>query len=169
VHESVLRFTMQNLFDHEVRDKRVLEVGSMNVNGSVRPFVESLKPASYEGIDIAAGPGVDRVYDVSHGLKLMAYDLVISTEMLEHAEHWETSFRAMFDGARETVLLTARGPGFQYHNPPDYWRFRPDDLLRVVPKGWRVAQCIQDPQVPGVFLKAVRIGASVGVEKAKIL
>lgn len=38
---------------------RVLEIGSLDINGSVRMFFP--EPARYVGIDVAEGPGVDRV------------------------------------------------------------------------------------------------------------
>lgn len=165
MHESVLRFVMANLFPHEVKGKRILEVGSMNVNGSVRPWVESLQPLSYHGVDIAPGPGVDEVHNVSLGIKGV-FDVVISTEMLEHAEEWQAALMNMFEAARETLILTCRGPGFPYHNPPDFWRFRCDDLARAVPEDFVATQIIQDPQVRGVFLKAVRRGYCLEVEGA---
>ena len=41
----------------------MLEVGSLNVNGSIRPMIESRGPRSYLGVDVLDGPGVDRVVD----------------------------------------------------------------------------------------------------------
>jgi hypothetical protein len=158
MHESVLQFVSGCLYRNEVEGKSVLEVGSYNVNGSVRGLVMAYNPASYLGIDICEGPGVDEVHDVAQGLG-GGYDLVISTEMLEHAEHWQKSLASMVEATKETLILTARGPGFPRHNPPDFWRFRPHDLTRAVEGlGLRVVLCGGDPQVPGVFLKAVRPG-----------
>lgn len=157
MHESVIQFVSGCLYRNEVEGKSVLEVGSYNVNGSVRGLVMAYQPASYLGIDIAEGPGVDKVCPVTDHYQV--HDLVISTEMLEHAQNWQGSLRAMCDNTGETLILTARGPGFPYHNPPDYWRFRPHDLTRAVEYfGLKVVLCGGDPQVPGVFLKAVRPG-----------
>lgn len=157
MHESVIQFVSGCLYRNEVEGKSVLEVGSYNVNGSVRGLVMAYQPKSYTGIDIAEGPGVDIVCPVSRWTAEV--DLVISTEMLEHSEDWETDLAIMCRKAGETLILTARGPGFPYHNPPDYWRFRPHDLTRAVEYfGLKVVLCGGDPQVPGVFLKAVRPG-----------
>ena len=49
----------------DVAGREVLEVGAFDVNGSIRPFVESLQPGRYVGVDIAPGPGVDEVVDAS--------------------------------------------------------------------------------------------------------
>ena len=48
----VLEFFMDNVNVEEFKDKRVLEVGSKYVNGSVRPFIERfLGPKEYIGAD----------------------------------------------------------------------------------------------------------------------
>lgn len=66
----------------------VIEVGSYDVNGSVRPGIETHNPASYLGVDISAGPRVDLVSDVGDlpALYPDGFGLVVSTEMLEHVE-----------------------------------------------------------------------------------
>jgi hypothetical protein len=153
-----MQFVASVLYRNEVEGKSVLEVGSYNVNGSVRGLVMAYNPASYLGIDICEGPGVDKIHDISKGLD-EKFQLVISTEMLEHAEYWQSSLSNIVEATLDTLILTARGPGFPRHNPPDYWRFRPHDLTRAVEcLGLRVVLCVADPQVPGVFLKAVRPG-----------
>lgn len=157
MHESVLTFCFQALGPAEVEGKSVLEVGSANVNGSVRPQIEAMKPRKYVGIDLAHGPGVDVVCAVENLPDDVDADLVVSCEMLEHAQDWKAAFARMARAARETLVLTCRGPGFPYHNPPDYWRFTPSDLWRasILCGLWPVYSA-WDPQVPGVFLKAVR-------------
>jgi hypothetical protein len=158
MHESVLKFVMSALQPHEVAGKSVLEVGSYNVNGSVRPYIESLGPSRYLGIDICEGPGVDLVEDITTSSRNVSFDVVISTEMLEHAEDWYAALSRMQQLCNETLILTARGPGFPFHNPPDHWRFTCDDIRRVLHPGVRICHLGPDPQVPGVFLKAVRPG-----------
>ena len=49
---AVIRFARAALTESDVRGRSVLEIGALDVNGSVRPVVESLHPASYTGIDI---------------------------------------------------------------------------------------------------------------------
>ena len=45
-----------------VKGIRVIELGSRNVNGSVRPLLqEKLKPEFYVGVDAMPGPDVDVV------------------------------------------------------------------------------------------------------------
>lgn len=72
---------------------RVLEVGSWDVNGSVRSF---FKNADYVGVDVADGPGVDMVSrgeDIS--LPPDSFDVTISCECFEHNSAWSATFRNM--------------------------------------------------------------------------
>jgi SAM-dependent methyltransferase len=163
MHQSVLDFVARTLTPEDVHGKSVLEVGSANVNGSVRPQIEAMGPSSYLGIDLAPGSGVDRAVpggvEDFQARESAPFDLVISCEMLEHAERWEKAFRAMAKlvapGGR--LILTARGPGFPFHNPPDHWRFTPSDLWRAsVLCGLWPWRCESDPQAAGVFLRADR-------------
>lgn len=60
-HISCLSFGIKNLNKEEIENKRFLEVGSLCVNGSLRPFIENFNPMEYIGIDIEKGSGVDLV------------------------------------------------------------------------------------------------------------
>src|SRR6266702_6452518 len=99
MHGSVLGFFVNALNNSEVRHRSVLEVGSGNVNGSVRPIICARGPASYLGVDIAEGDGVDRVIDATkliEELEPAGYDVVVSTEMMEHVEDWQTTIANLF-------------------------------------------------------------------------
>lgn len=63
----------------------VVEIGSYNVNGSVRPLFADC--AQYVGIDVRPGRDVDLVWDGIAPLELPAgtVDIVVSAETLEHA------------------------------------------------------------------------------------
>lgn len=70
---------------------QVLEIGSYDVNGSVRSIFDSV---NYTGVDLVAGPGVD-VVQSGHlvDLKKNRFNLVISSECFEHNPYWnETLF-----------------------------------------------------------------------------
>ena len=157
MHDSVLAFCRKVIHPDEVAGKTVLEVGSAYINGSVKPQLIAMGPARYVGVDLNAGPNVDVVCAVEHLPDECEADLVVSCELLEHAENWKDAFRRMCALARETLVLTCRGPGFPKHNVPDWWRFTPPDLAMAARAcGMKVVACEPDPQVPGVFLKAIR-------------
>lgn len=134
-----------------------LEVGSLDVNGSVR----SLFSGPYTGLDMREGPGVDVVgYANLLPFEDASFDTVISTEMLEHDP---TPWRSLAEMGRVLrpgghLILTTRGNGFGLHNEPsDYFRYMPAamplllDLASCEPLAMQ-----EDPQVPGVFMHGVR-------------
>lgn len=158
MHESVLAFGRKELTEELVRGKHVLEVGSLNVNGSLRSHVEALGPASYWGIDIQEGPGVDEVLDCCQlgelGVRVL-YDLIICTEMLEHAPDWRKAINEIKDALLPGgyLLLTTRSKGFPLHcYPEDHWRFSEEDMRQIF-ADFR-AEVSPDPQTHGVFVMA---------------
>src|SRR5215510_8838114 len=127
MHQSVLEWVSGITRRYDFAGQEVLEVGSLNINGSVRPFFEGA--GTYTGIDLREGPDVDLVMN-SHDLQFPdeSFDLVISTEMLEHDDRFWASLEEMGRVLKKEGLLiiTARGNGFMPHEyPHDYWRFMP--------------------------------------------
>lgn len=63
-------------------DKCVLEIGSLNINGTVRQFFDR---CVYVGVDVGSGPGVD-VVCLGHEYDMPAnsFDVAISCECFEH-------------------------------------------------------------------------------------
>lgn len=138
---------------------RVIELGSLDVNGSVRPLVGVLKPSEYVGVDLRPGPGVDVAGDVCSGFlqdRYGQFDIVISAETLEHVQTWPLFVHEMKRLAKPGghILLTCRSPGFELHNHPgDYWRFTADDLSEAF-DDCKIVACDTDPEAPGAFLHA---------------
>jgi SAM-dependent methyltransferase len=91
-HISVLEFFIKNIEAKEFDGKRILEVGSKYINGSVRPLIEkffSLK--EYIGIDIESGKFVDLILPAENLLWYFGsetFDVIIATELLEHIMDW---------------------------------------------------------------------------------
>jgi SAM-dependent methyltransferase len=85
------------------KDPSVLEVGSYDVNGSVRTFFE--RPVRYVGVDWRPGPGVDQV-SLAHEMSFEEpFDVVISASMLEHDRHWQRSLSSMVKHLKEDGIL----------------------------------------------------------------
>lgn len=135
MHDSVIQFVRDIGTPERIRGKRILEVGSYNVNGSARDILEPYDPDEYYGVDLSKQDHyVDEVLDATRLVERFgkeSWDVVVSNEMLEHAEHW----KGTLDGIKEVLkpggllILTARGPGFPLHcHPHDYWRFTTDDI-----------------------------------------
>ena len=96
----------------------VIEIGSRDVNGSIRDLFPS---ASWLGIDIAPGPGVDIVCDATEWDTLRRVDLLICCETFEHAPNWREiviqSFPWLSGGGR--CIFTAAGLGRMPHSAVD--------------------------------------------------
>jgi len=92
MHMSVIEFFTEEVKIEEFRGKRVLEVGSKYVNGSVRPPIEKfLSPREYIGADIEPGKYVNVVVSAEELVNYFgteSFDVVITTELLEHVNDW---------------------------------------------------------------------------------
>jgi len=103
----------QRVFFNWLKDRRtvffyggkVLEVGSLNLNGTVRDFFNY--PEEYIGIDLEMGPGVDiaaqgQDFDYPDGY----FDVTVSAECFEHNPYWKETFSNMYRMTRPLGLLT---------------------------------------------------------------
>jgi SAM-dependent methyltransferase len=142
-----------------VRGKRLLEVGSFDVNGTIRPGLEALGPAQYVGIDMRQGPGVDIVCDaaeIDRRFGADAFDVVVSTELLEHAREWKKiihNFKYILKPGG-LLVVTTRSYGVDFHRHPyDFWRYEKDDFERIF-SDMDVEDLQLDPTDPGIFIKA---------------
>ncbi len=116
----------------------ILDVGSYDVNGTLRPFAP--ERARYTGVDRSAGPGVDVVNDDPFGLPFRSnsVDLVVSTSCLEHDPMFWATFaemaRVVKPGGFVYVSAPVNGP--VHRHPLDCWRFYPDAAAGLC--GWAV-------------------------------
>jgi SAM-dependent methyltransferase len=82
---------------------KILEVGSYDVNGSVRTL---LPQSHYLGLDLLQGPGVDLVSsDGSIPSDIGSFDIAISCECFEHNPYWPDTLKAMLDRVVDNGLL----------------------------------------------------------------
>ena len=81
-------------YPHYFHRRTVLEVGSLNINGSLREFFDH---CTYLGVDLGPGKDVDLAIGPIHMAQhhLCAHDMVVSANMLEHDVHWKDSLIAM--------------------------------------------------------------------------
>lgn len=161
MHPSVIDFVKRVLSAEEVKGADVLEVGSCDVNGSVRPYIERLRPRRYLGVDAEPGPSVDRVVDCEKLTTEVAglWQIVISTEMLEHVRDWQTCMEQLAEIVKPggLLLITTRSPGFPYHPfPEDHWRFTCGDMVIIQSElNLKLLEVEDDlPQCPGVLTLA---------------
>lgn len=127
-----IRFLKQ-LFPSYFQDKRVLEIGSLDISGSIRQFFDQ---CNYVGLDVAPGKGVDVVcqgqeYDAPDA----SFDVVVSCEVMEHNPYWAETIRNMVrlckpDGM---VVITCATLGRTEHGTA---RSNPGSSPLTVAQGW---------------------------------
>lgn len=114
-HQSQLDFvaSVKARFPKYFEDKRVLEIGSLDINGSVRQFFSN---CTYIGVDLGEGKGVDLV---SKGEDLIfpkdSFDVSISCECFEHNPEWVKTFDNMVRMTDGLVIMTCATTGRPEH------------------------------------------------------
>jgi SAM-dependent methyltransferase len=106
----------------------IVEIGSQDVNGSIR----EVAPATYNyiGLDFAAAKGVDIVLPDAYHFPFEndTVDIIVTSSCFEHAEFFWVTFlegiRILKPGGLFYINAPSKG---QYHAyPQDCWRFYPD-------------------------------------------
>jgi SAM-dependent methyltransferase len=132
----------KRLEPHSIPVFKVLDVGSQDVNGTLRPIFEE-RGIEYTGLDVVDGKNVDVVYS---GPELPfddnSFDAIVSNSCFEHDLRWwktlEEIHRATKPGGM--IIIGACSLGFPYHGDPeynfrDYYRFTEDAYWDYILKG----------------------------------
>jgi len=135
-HSYCIKWGVEHLNVEEIRNKRVLEVGSYDVNGSYRYFVERLNPKEYIGVDIMEGPGVDLVCPAENLADHFGenyFDLLISTCTLEHVRDWKSAISNIKRVCKPNGIIISIAPSvWPIHEfPHDFWRYRKKDMVNI--------------------------------------
>jgi SAM-dependent methyltransferase len=127
---AIIQFVADAKHSLNIDSGRVLEVGSANINGSVRSIFSDA--AEYIGVDRVPYLGVDRIVN-SHELLdvfgVASFDTVVCCEMLEHDQLPWVTVQQMHAVLKVGGYLFVSTPtfGFPLHrHPKDYWRFGED-------------------------------------------
>jgi len=110
------------------------------------------------GVDMTMGPGVDIICDAVDLIERFennSFDIVVSAEMLEHAEDWKAAIHNIKTVCKPggTILLTARSRGFLYHGcPEDFSRFEVKDMIHIF-SDCTLTGIMSDYIAPGIFIK----------------
>ena len=169
-HQAQRYFCARLLRDPRVTlpaSPRVLDAGSLDINGGNRWMFPGAE--EYIGIDIGAGRGVDIVCDARdfedpRWLRLvtsdgedgaerapLGFDVVVSTEMLEHCDGWHIALRNLYRQLRPggLMVLTWAGPGRPEHGTRksepksspftnDYYRnLTPEEVVAALGGSWQ--------------------------------
>ena len=115
-------------------DALVLDVGSLDLNGSLRATIES-RGWKYVGLDVVPGANVDHVARDPYRYSLPeCADLIISNATIEHVGLPWRWMRALADCAAHSARVIVMCPwNMEPHaTPRDYWRILPDGLAALM-------------------------------------
>lgn len=111
---------------------KIADIGSMDVNGSLKSlFLQN--NWSYVGCDLSKGKNVDLVLDslyLWNGIKSNTFDVVVSTQVLEHVQHpwrWIKEIERIVKPNGLVYICTPNTIGFHEY-PIDCWRVWPDGM-----------------------------------------
>jgi len=132
----------------EIREKfikeagRVLDVGSLDINGSVKHLFSDAK--EYIGIDTRKGKNVDIVmnaHDIYSRFGKDSFDTVLCYNMLEHDDLFWVTLENMKKVLRTGGWLIMSIPtyGFPTHDHPrDYWRVSGEAYRNILLRGFQM-------------------------------
>jgi len=156
-HKSCIDFGKRIIREEYIKNKSVIEVGSTDINGSLRSIVELFGPSEYIGVDIQNGPGTDRICSAENCIRKFGYnrfDVVICTELLEHVKNWRRVIHNLKSILKPDgrLIITTRSKGFPYHGYPfDFWRYEISDMKTIF-CDFEIEILEYDQQAPGIFL-----------------
>jgi SAM-dependent methyltransferase len=159
------RLASVHLFD--IKPGVVIDIGSMDVNGSYRPIFEK-RGWKYIGLDLQAGANVDMVLADPYRIAIedASVDLVVSGQAFEHIQFFWVTFteivRVLRPGGLFFLIAPSRGPEHRY--PVDCWRFYPDGYRALAAWGKvDVVEVKTDWQATGSADESAVWGDTVGV------
>lgn len=113
---------------------KLVEIGSQNVNGSLREVAPS--NVEYIGVDFVEGQGVDVILNDPYVLpfETSSIDLVVSSSCFEHSEMFWLVFNEVMRTLKPAGLFFLNAPsnGPFHRYPVDCWRFYPDSANALV-------------------------------------
>ena len=112
----------------------IVDVGSQNVNGSLRDVCPP--SVDYIGVDYVQGNGVDIVLEDPYKLPFDngIIDVVVCSSTFEHSQFFWVLFLEILRVLKPEGLFYLNAPsnGYVHRYPVDCWRFYPDSGLALV-------------------------------------
>jgi hypothetical protein len=155
--------------------RRVLEFGSLNINGSARDVIatyddepQGFRRGNYYGIDVQGGRGVDEVTDAVDYRAAVPVELVVCCEVLEHAKDIPGIVKSAFENLAfgGVFIVTCATEPRDPHSAVDGGPLRDGEHYENVDPGTLVALCrrqgfvVQDTEVHPIrgdlYLRAKR-------------
>jgi len=105
--------TVKSLYPQFFSNVSVIEIGSLNINGTVRDFYNA---NMYIGVDVDEGKDVD-IVEQGQDVKFpdRYFDVAVSAECFEHNPYWKETFANMYRMASKFVIFTCASEGRPEH------------------------------------------------------
>jgi SAM-dependent methyltransferase len=134
MHASALQSASEFFAKYPLEAATVVDIGSQNVNGSIREVCP--KHYDYIGLDYAPAKGVDIVLvdEYKFPLSDRIADMVVTSSCFEHAEMFWLTFLEGMRILKPNGLFYLNAPSRgEYHAyPQDCWRFYPDSAKALL-------------------------------------
>lgn len=114
IQQQEFLLSVKDAMPTRFRNCSVLDVGSMDINGNNRYLFDG---GTYIGIDVALGKNVDVVSLAHRYVPGEPFDIVITTECLEHDPYWDLTLNACaaFTRSNGLFLMTCATTGREEH------------------------------------------------------
>jgi SAM-dependent methyltransferase len=152
----------------QTQSLHIFDIGSYDVNGSYKDLFLN-EHWNYTGIDMRAGPNVDKVMTNPYKLPISTHqaDVLVSGQAFEHIEYfwlsWLDMVRATKPGGYIFLIAPSRGPEHRF--PVDCWRFYPDAYRALARLGNMQLQEVTTDWEPSEHTDSAAWGDTVGVFK----
>lgn len=120
--EEFIRNCFTRFSNKILNSEKILEVGSQDINGSVKDYFPNVNSKIWVGIDIGCGKSVDFVIpgemiQLPNGWA----DIAMSSECFEHSKNWSEIFLNMIriTHSESLIILTFAGKGRSAHGTID--------------------------------------------------
>lgn len=128
-YENAKKFVLKYLWEKFNQELLILDVGSYNVNGTLKPLFSNPK-WKYFGLDITSGDNVDIVLTDPYKFLIEDnyFDVIVSSSCLEHDPMFWLTFKEMVRVCKDGGLIYLNVPSTGYYHPYplDCWRFKED-------------------------------------------
>lgn len=134
MHKEALEAMAELLKRAPIQHNRVLDVGSLDLNGSYRRLIEE-RGDEYTGLDLVPGKNVDLVSSDPYHYPIPDdyFDVVISGSTMEHVEYpwlWVPELvRVIRPGG--LLCIVTHWCYYVHRHPVDCWRTLPDGMRAV--------------------------------------
>lgn len=119
------------------QELKIIEIGSLDVNGSYRPLFDSPNWI-YTGLDLDAGKNVDIVASdpYNYPFESNSFDVVISGSTLEHVEDMHAFIKEAARIMKKDGIMCVIAPWTypEHKYPVDCWRILPDGMRFLLSK-----------------------------------